>query len=165
MTADEVRQENGRLDGALLVAAESFPAGRLELAPDGEWSPAQVLGHLGEFPRFFAIELQRWRDDPAAPVGRTLEHPGRVAAVESPAVTVEELVVGLRSAFAELAAALELLTDDDIEAAMNNVKYGTEPLSAFLDRYVLGHKAGHLDQLRTLAGAALGGTPPITRVE
>jgi hypothetical protein len=31
------------------------------------------------------------------------------------------------------------------------VKYGPEPLSAFLDRYVTGHKAGHLDQLRARA--------------
>ena len=30
------------------------------------------------------------------------------------------------------------------------MKYGPEPLSAFFDRYVLDHKAGHLEQLRAL---------------
>ena len=150
MTADDVRAENARLDAALLAEAESFDPGRLLVAPDGEWSAAQVLAHLGEFPRFFAGELRRWRDDPSAVVGRTHEHPVRLAAVESPAAALDELITAMRAAFAELAAALEALTDDDVEAKTENVKYGPEPLSAFFDRYVLGHKAGHLEQLQAL---------------
>ena len=50
--------------------------------------------------------------------------------------------------------------DDDVEAKTENVKYGPEPLSAFFDRYVIAHKAGHLDQLRALATAAGSGPPP-----
>ena len=46
---------------------------------------------------------------------------------------------------------METLSDDDVEAKTENVKYGPEPLSAFFDRYVIGHKAGHLDQLRAFA--------------
>jgi hypothetical protein len=151
MKAAAVRAENGRLDEALLAEAESFDPARLTAAPEGEWSAAQVLAHLGEFPRFFANELRRWRDDPSAVIGRTLEHPVRLAAVESPADVLGELVAGMRSAFAELAAELERLTDADVDAKTENVKYGPEPLFAFFDRYVVGHKAGHLDQLRALA--------------
>ena len=150
MNADEVRAENARLDAALLAEAESFDPARLTAAPDGEWSAAQVLAHLGEFPRFFAGELRRWQADPAAVIGRTHEHPVRLAAVESPAAALDELVAGMRSAFAELAAVLEELGDDDVEAKTENVKYGPEPLSAFFDRYVLAHKAGHLEQLQGL---------------
>ncbi|HEV3364097.1 MAG TPA: DinB family protein [Acidimicrobiia bacterium] len=151
MKADEVRAQNARLDEELLAAAESFEPSRLTVAPEGEWSAAQVMAHLGEFPRFFAGELRRWRDDPSAVIGRTVEHPVRLAAVESPADVLDELVAGMRSAFAELAAELERLTDDDVDAKTENVKHGPERLSAFFDRYVLGHKAGHLDQLRALA--------------
>ena len=154
MSADEVRAENARLDEALLAEAGAFDPARLTDAPDGEWSAAQVLAHLGEFPRFFAGELRRWYDDRAAVIGRTMEHPVRLAAVESPADALGELVAGMRSAFAELAGALEGLTDDDVEAKTENVKYGPEPLTAFFDRYVIGHKAGHLDQLRARAGRA-----------
>jgi hypothetical protein len=154
MSADEVRAENARLDEALLAEAEGFEPARLTDAPDGEWSAAQVLAHLGEFPRFFAGELRRWYDDRSAVIGRTMEHPVRLAAVESPADALGELVAGMRAAFAELAAALEALSDDDVEAKTENVKYGPEPLTAFFDRYVTGHKAGHLDQLRALAGRA-----------
>ena len=150
MTAEEIRAENARLDAALLAEAESFDPGRLLVAPDGEWSAAQVLAHLGEFPGFFANELRRWRDDPAAVIGRTHEHPVRLAAVESPAAVLDELITAMRAAFAELATALDALTDDDVEAKTENVKYGPEPLSAFFDRYVLAHKAGHLEQLRAL---------------
>ena len=150
VTADEVRNENARLDEALLAEAEAFDPARLTNTPEGEWSAAQVLAHLGEFPRFFAGELRRWHDDPSAVIGRTMEHPVRLAAVESPADAIGELVAGMRAAFAEMAAALELLGDFDVEAKTENVKYGPEPLSAFFDRYVIGHKAGHLDQLRAL---------------
>ena len=151
MRANEVRAENGRLDEELLAAAAAFDPDRLSAAPEGEWSAAQVLAHLGEFPRFFANELRRWRDDASAVIGRTHEHPVRLAAVESPAEVLGELVAGMRSAFAELAAELETLSDEDVEAKTENVKYGPEPLSAFFDRYVIAHKAGHLDQLRALA--------------
>jgi hypothetical protein len=154
VTADEVRAENARLDEALLAEAGALDPARLTDAPDGEWSAAQVLAHLGEFPRFFAGELRRWYDDRSAVIGRTMEHPVRLAAVESPADALGELVAGMRAAFAELAVALEALSDDDIEAKTENVKHGPEPLTAFFDRYVTGHKAGHLDQLRALAGPA-----------
>jgi hypothetical protein len=80
-----------------------------------------------------------------------MEHPIRLAAVESPADALDELVTGMRAAFTELAGALKLINDDDVEAKTQNVKYGPEPLSAFFDRYVIGHKAGHLEQLRSLA--------------
>ena len=151
MKAEKIRIENRFLDEELMAEAEMFDPARLSDAPEGEWSAAQVLAHLGEFPRFFAGELRRWRDDPSAVIGRTLEHPVRLAAVESPAKVLDELVVGMRSAFAELAAELDVLSDADVDAKTENVKYGPEPLSAFFDRYVVGHKAGHLDQLRALA--------------
>src|SRR5213593_1061671 len=115
MRADELRAENSRLDEALLAEAEAFDPARLTEAPKEEWSAAQVLAHLGEFPRFFAGELRRWRDDPSAVIGRTHEHPVRLAAVESPAEVLGELVAAMRSAFAELAAELELLGDDDVD--------------------------------------------------
>jgi DinB superfamily len=149
--AEKVRAENRFLDEELMAEAEMFDPARLGDAPEGEWSAAQVLAHLGEFPRFFARELRRWRDDPSAVIGRTHEHPVRLAAVESPAAALEELVSGMRSAFAELDAELKNLSDDEVDAKTENVKYGPEPLSAFFDRYVIAHKAGHLDQLRALA--------------
>lgn len=154
MTADELRSRNRRLDEDLLEAASSVDPAHLHFAPDGEWTLAQVLAHLGEFPRFFAGELARWRNDPGAVIGRTHEHPARLAAVADPSGQRDELVAAARQSMAVLAQALESLADADIEAPTQNVKYGPEPLSAFLDRYVVGHKAGHLDQIGALQKAA-----------
>lgn len=150
MTAEEIKARNRFYDEELLAEADLFDPERLHEAADGEWSAAQVLAHLGEFPRFFAGELQRWRDDPTAVVGRTHEHPARLTAVESPTDTLSELMAAMRSAFAELARVLNTLSDHEVQAKTENVKYGPEPLSAFFDRYVIGHKAGHLEQLRAL---------------
>jgi hypothetical protein len=150
MTADDVRVENARLDGELLGEAQAADPDGLHRAAEGEWSLAQVLAHLGEFPRFFAEQLRRWRADPAAVIGRTHEHAARLAAVDDPAGQLDELVAVARSAFAELAEELTRLSDADLEAPTENVKYGPEPLFAFLDRYVVGHKTGHLEQIRAL---------------
>lgn len=151
-TSAEVLALNERLDGELLAAAGAVDPARLTWAPEGEWSAAQVLAHLGEFPRFFAGELRRWRADPGAVIGRTHDHPVRLAAVADPAGVLVDLVAAAQAAFAELAEVLAPLSDSDLGAGTENVKYGYEPLTAFLDRYVLGHKAGHLDQLRALNG-------------
>lgn len=154
MAAAELRAANGRLDAELLAEAEGSDPAALHFAPDGEWSLAQVLAHLGEFPCFFAEHLRRWRQDPSAVIGRTHEHPQRLAAVADPKGQLEELVAAARKAFAVLAAELDGLTDDDLVAATENVKYGREPLAGFMERYVVGHKAGHLDQIRSLRKAA-----------
>lgn len=154
MTADELRAANRRLDAELLAEAGAADPTALHFAPEGEWSLAQVLAHLGEFPRFFAEHLRRWRQVPSAAIGRTHEHPQRLAAVADPQGQRDELVAAAREAFTMLAGELEDLTDDDLAAATENVKYGREPLSNFMDRYVVGHKAGHLDQIRALRTAA-----------
>ncbi len=62
----------------------------------------------------------------------------------------------MREALADLAGALRPLVDADLTAGTVNVKYGDEPLTAFLDRYVLGHKAGHVEQLRRTLAALAG---------
>jgi hypothetical protein len=154
VTGDDVRAASRSLDDELLAEAGAADPAALHLAPEGEWSLAQVLAHLGEFPRFFAGELARWRADRQAIVGRTHEHPARLAAVAERAGQRDGLITEAREAFAVLADELDLLADADIEAPTRNLKYGVEPLSAFLDRYVIGHKAGHLDQIRALRKAA-----------
>src|SRR5918999_5326334 len=80
------RSRNEALDGLIAATMDLLDPARLhelERKPPGEeaWSAAMVLAHLGEFPRFFAGELRRFLADPVAPVGRTHEHPERLAAV------------------------------------------------------------------------------------
>ncbi len=156
ITEDAVRARNAEIDAALLALAETVPADRLHAVPPGdEWSPAHVLAHLGEFPLFFAADLRRWHGDRSAVVGRTQEHAGRLAALRDEAVRPVDaagFAAQMRAAFAAMAEALDLLDDADLTAPMQNVKYGDEPLTEFLHRYVIGHKAGHLRQLEAMVG-------------
>jgi uncharacterized damage-inducible protein DinB len=154
-TADGVRELNADLDRQLLEVAATVPAEALHRRPAAdEWSPAELLAHLGEFPHFFAAELRRWRGEPDAVIGRTHDSPVRLAAVADPPEQLAAALDGIRSAFADLTEALADLRDEDLTSPTNNVRYGAEPLTAFLDRYVVGHKAGHVDQLRRTLTAA-----------
>ncbi|HET9093077.1 MAG TPA: hypothetical protein VFN50_11755 [Acidimicrobiales bacterium] len=151
MTAAEVVAANEELDRLLLEEL-----GRADLArpprDDGEWVAVEVAAHLAEFPHFFAGEIERWRSHPGSTVGRTHDDEGRLAAVAAAwSADPSRIRSRVSEALSVLAAALGQLSDSDIAAATRNVKYGEEPLSAFLDRYVIGHKAGHLEQLRALA--------------
>ncbi len=158
ITAEQVRADNADLDQRLLAVCRTADASLLIERDDAEsWSAAQVMAHLTEFPRFFATELRRLFDDPEAPVGRTVEHDDRLAAVAgATSRSLDELIAGIEAAFTDLADALRELDDDHLHGMTQNRKYGAEPMTAFLDRYVIGHKRGHLDQLanKTPAGRA-----------
>jgi hypothetical protein len=160
MDAAAFRTLNHDLDVRILSLVDRLDPARLHTlvpAADAEetWSAAIVLAHLAEFPRFFAAELRRFLADPAVPVGRTLEHPERLLALEAAGGrTLDELRTAVGAAFADLALALEELTDDHLPMTTNNRQYGDEPLTAFLDRYVTGHKRGHLDQLAAMPAAS-----------
>lgn len=149
-SAAELRRLNALLDNSLLQLLRRTTPTVGGRAAGAEWSVQQVAAHLSEFPRYFANDLRRWQSDRAAVVGRTHEHPQRLAAVNDPSVherDVESQVASVQSALEELAAALAQLSDDDLTAPTVNAKYGQEPLSAFLDRYVITHKRGHVAQL------------------
>lgn len=158
LSADQVRADNADLDRRLLTLSRNLHIGLLTASDDDEsWSAAQILAHLGEFPRFFAADLRLMFADPAQPVGRTIEHDERLAAVAAAeGRSLTELIRGLEDAFADMADALDGLGDDHVAGMTQNRKYGTEPMTAFLDRYVIGHKRGHLNQLsnETPAGRA-----------
>lgn len=156
-TADEVVGRNRQLDRRLRDLVTRARADRLrDEVGGGEWSLAENLAHIAEFPRFFGRELAFVLDQPAidVEVGRTHDHPERNAALAAAAGKgYEELAREISSALDDLGGVLDLLTDDDLRRVVVNRKYGPESLAAYLQRYVLGHKGAHVDQLgRTLAG-------------
>jgi Mycothiol maleylpyruvate isomerase N-terminal domain len=157
MDAAAFRTLNHDLDVRILSLVDRLDPAQLHaLSPDPveEWSAAIVLAHLAEFPRFFAGELRRFLADPSAPIGRTHEHPERLLAIEAASGgSLDDLRTAVGAAFADLALALEELTDEHLPMTTNNRRYGDEPLTAFLDRYVTGHKRGHLDQLAAMPAA------------
>jgi uncharacterized damage-inducible protein DinB len=158
-TADQVRRRNRELDRRLLELFDLVPAERLADDPGGgEWSLAQNLAHIAEFPGYFPRQLRLWLDGERTVVGRVAEH----SADRNDAVPracgrgLDDLRQQAEATFSALAAVPEDLTDEHLEQPMRNVKCGQESLTAFLDRYVIGHKAAHVEQPRSTIAAVTG---------
>lgn len=151
-SADEVRSLNRALDQQLrLLVRRIRPDDLSRSAVDGEWSVAENLGHLAEFPAYFARQLQQWLVGQRTVVGRVAEHSADrndaiARAGDRPLV---ELLADFEASADALAEALEGLRDAHLDVPTVNVKYGQEPLRAFLARYVVGHKEAHVAQLRS----------------
>lgn len=150
-SADEVRRHNRALDAQLLALFDEVRSDELlRNAGDDPWRPAENLAHIAEFPRYFARQLREWLTGDRVVVGRVAEHSAdrNDAVVRAPDRDLDALRCDAASAFTEFAAALEDLRDEHLDATTHNVKYGEEPLRTFLQRYAVGHKAAHLEQLR-----------------
>jgi len=158
-SADALRQRNGDLDRQLRELVARVSADRLRDDPgDGEWTLAENLAHLGEFPRYFAREITRMvAADAPVEVGRTHEHPERNEAVAAAGdQNRDQLAAAVETALDEMDNALRLVSTDDLRRVFTNRKYGREPLAVHLQRYVLGHKAAHVEQLRRTLAALTG---------
>jgi len=156
--ADGLRRSNDELDRQIRDLVAQISDDQLGSDPEnGEWTLAENLAHIGEFPRYFAREIREMvRSDADVEVGRTHEHPERNEAIAAAAgKDRKQLAEAVTAALDEMADVLRQVSDEDMQRVFTNRKYGREPLTAYLQRYVLGHKAAHVDQLRrTLAAVS-----------
>jgi DinB superfamily len=65
---------------AQFIEGQSPEAFHRRPGPD-EWTAAELTGHVSEFPATFADQARRLASSPGAPLGRTLDDPGRLAAL------------------------------------------------------------------------------------
>lgn len=153
-SADELRRHNRELDERLLALMDDVRPDELLRDPgDGEWRLVENLAHIAEFPRYFARQLREWLDGDRVVLGRVAEHSAdrNDAVVRAADRDLHALRRDAVAAFAELRLVLDDLRDEHLDTTTHNVKYGEEPLRAFLRRYAVGHKAAHVEQLhRTL---------------
>ncbi len=149
--ADAVRIANKELDERLRALAAAIPVDRLHADPgEGKWTLAENLAHIAEFSRYFAVDLAAQLRQEGAPVGRTHDHAARNAAIAvAKSQGIDDLRTALDRALDALAEQLDELRSEHLDRMGENRKYGSEPLHQFLDRYVLGHKAAHVEQLET----------------
>jgi hypothetical protein len=149
-SAREVRDHNTELDEQLLALFDAVPADRIHENFGDEWTVAHNLAHIAEFPAYFARQLHQWIDGERVVIGRVAEHDAdrNDAVFRAPSRGFDELREQAETSFTALRDALESLEDHHLDEMTQNVKYGAEPFTAFLDRYVVGHKAAHVEQLR-----------------
>lgn len=156
-SAEEVRRHNAALDAAIRRAADLVPERHLhDEMSDEPRTLAVQLGHLGELSRFAARQLGGWLDGRRMVLGRVAEADADLAdALErATLLRLATLRQELDAAAAELAAVLQQLADEHLGATVTDVVIGREPLTGFLQRHVLGHKATHLEQLRATLRSA-----------
>lgn len=149
-TADGIRDRNAQLDAQLLRLFDLVPEERVHEPFGDDWTLAHNLAHIAEFPRYFALQLRAWFDGDRVMIGRVAEHDAdrNDAIARAPDRSSAELREAAVRSFAELSDVLEALSDEHLMTTTCNVKYGEEPLRDYLQRYVVGHKAAHAEQLR-----------------
>lgn len=159
VSAQEVRLHNQALDAAIRAAAGLVPERHLhDEMSDEPRTLAVQLGHLGELSRFAAAQLDGWLHGRRVVLGRVPDADADLQdALER---ATEQRLAPLRAeidaAAAALAGVLDGMADEHLAATVTDVVIGREPLTSYLHRYVLGHKAAHLAQLhRTLVSAGI----------
>src|SRR5207248_1449197 len=68
-------------DYARFIEVQSPEAFHRRPAPE-EWTAAELTGHVAEFPVTFSEQARRVSESPGPQLGRSLDDPGRLAAVE-----------------------------------------------------------------------------------
>lgn len=150
-SAGEVRGRNARLDAEIRELAQQVPDQHLhDEFSDDDRTLAEKLGHLAELSTFFARQLDEWIDGRRMVVGRVAEHDPdhNDALARATLQQLPQLLASLDAALATMERTLARLCDDHLTATIQNVRYGREPLTSFLQRYVIGHKAAHAHELR-----------------
>lgn len=151
-SAVEVRRRNAELDAELRALAYQVPERHLhDEFSEEAWTLAENLGHIAEFPAYFARQLNEWLDRTRVVVGRVADCDPDYsdALMRATEQRLAPLLEELEGSLAKLDEALARLTDDHLMATVHDVAHEREPLTSFLERYVIGHKAEHADQLRT----------------
>lgn len=148
-SADEVRRWNAVLDADLAALCQRIPERHLhdEFSDHGR-TLAQQLGHLAEFHAYFATQLDDWLGRERLVAGRVADNADLEDALLRATVTrLDPLLRDVRASVQALADVLDRLADGHLTATIYDIVQGREPLTAFLDRYVIAHKARHAHEL------------------
>lgn len=121
---------------------------------DDGWTIAQILMHIAEARQFFVDETLNVIASPGARMGRTIDHPGRLKAVEENQMnTPGQMRLALIESYANLIELLSSLNDDDLLTSGEHVKYGTQSLGEFVQHFIVEHDQAHVEQARELLRA------------
>lgn len=120
---------------------------------DGEWSAAEIVGHVIELEPYWARQASILAENPGAEVGRTLDDPGRLAGpAAGPAVSPREAKMRLAQA-GEQAAEMLRKIPDSAWSTRGRWRDRDLSLSELIEEHLTNHVRAHIDQLT----AALGG--------
>jgi uncharacterized damage-inducible protein DinB len=115
----------------------------------GEWTLMENLAHVIEIMPYWADEIAKLVAAPGQKFGRTMEHEGRLRAIQDHrADTLEQAKISLPGSYAHLDQVLRSLKDSDLALTGQHSKYGEQTLGWFIDEFVVRHLAAHVKQIK-----------------
>lgn len=119
-----------------------------------EWAAAELTGHVAEFPATFAAQARRLASSPGLKLGRSLDDPGRLAAVEKlagagPVEAADSVRATIRQAIEELRA----IPPDAWQVAGEHSRLGRLTVAEVVQEFIVDHIQTHLAQARATVGA------------
>jgi hypothetical protein len=155
------QEERGTsLVAALEQAAQDYAAFVAGLSDDqfhrrpaeGEWSAAEITGHVSEAPLTFAKHAQRVVAAGGGEVGRPPDDPGRLSAVARLAGRGPQDGAQLvRDGAAEACGILRGFSEADLNVRVRNARLGEPTVYEFLWSVTVEHLRGHLRQAQAAA--------------
>lgn len=116
-----------------------------------EWSILQILNHLNEATPYWLSEMETVLEKPGSEWGRSLDHPARLEAVESPEkLNVNEVIKEVEGLKAEVSERLSKVDDARLSEEnphRNFKKFGNKPVSFIVEHFIDEHTAKHHGQI------------------
>ena len=140
-------------DYARFIEAQSPEAFQRRPAPE-EWTAAELTGHVAEFPATFSEQARRVAESPGLQLGRSLDDPGRLAAVAKLAgAGPAEAAAMVRSGVQQAASTLRGIPAAGWEAKGQHRSLGEMSVAEVVERFIVCHLREHLRQARATVGA------------
>jgi hypothetical protein len=151
MTAEEYIAPVERTVEQLLIEIEQLPRDVLYREPTpGEWPVMSTLAHLAELLPYWAHEAADIARSPGSPVGRALDDPRRVGAIEQHGNdSLADMVPQIRAGLDECKTTLRGIPDEGWNAVGKHIRRGDITASELVKAFVVDHAAEHAAQVHT----------------
>jgi hypothetical protein len=143
-------EELNQVHAELREEAIGFPEALRHARPTGEdWCAMELLGHVAEMHYSYVARAENLIASPGAELGRDMESPERIAAVElGPTLTLDQALAQLDEARRFALAFLDRLTPEQMMIAGSHRALGPMTVRDVFARTITGHARNHLNQLR-----------------
>ncbi|MEA2536063.1 MAG: hypothetical protein QOF11_297 [Chloroflexota bacterium] len=126
-----------------------------DAGPESEWGPPEVLAHVAEMLPYWLGEIERILDGAPEPVpfGRTATDRLRIMTIERDrTLPPRELLDRIAAGAERHARRLATLEPAQVTRRGLHPTLGELSVAAILERFVVSHAEGHVDQLREALG-------------
>jgi hypothetical protein len=162
--ADRLRAAHARLE-SLRPAAEAGepwpPSPHFGVEPEASWNPPELLAHLAEMFPYWIGQIDRILEGHPEPVsfGRVQSDEDRIAAIgRDRGLPVATLLARVADGVALAGARLRTMPPADLERRGTHPTLGEMTVRAVVERMLLTHLDGHVEQLASILDGPRNGT-------